>query len=195
LPFVVYTVGDFSYHEDRVMPGYPGKDGLNEQQKRFYREWLIDYNATQAAIRAGYSKKSAYAQGCALLKHPEGIIYLEQLQRELNEQLKVTREQVIEEMARIGMVDIRRIFTDGGNLKNPGALDTDTARAVKSVEVVTKTVGVGEDAELEHTHKIQFHDKMKALDGLAKHFNLYEDHQKSGVGEVNITIAGDEAKL
>ena len=47
------------------------KSGLNEQQKKFVDEFLVDFNGTQAAIRAGYSQKSAYAQAHALLKKHE----------------------------------------------------------------------------------------------------------------------------
>jgi len=174
---------------------YPGEDKLNAKQRRFYREWLIDYNATQAAIRSGYSPDTAYAQGSRLLKHAEGVKYLMALQEDLNAKLTITREDVINEMAKIGFSDIRSVFTSADQLKSISSLDDRTAAAVQSVEVVTRTLGQGDDAEVEYTHKIKLGDKMKALHNLGQHFNIYEDHQKSGQGEINIVIEGKDALL
>ena len=68
---------------------------LNSKQKQFYKEWLIDANATQSAIRAGYSKKTAYSQGQRLLKNVEGQEYLAELMAEKDSQLIASQDEVL----------------------------------------------------------------------------------------------------
>lgn len=68
---------------------------LNHKQKQFYKEWLIDANATQAAIRAGYSKKTAYSQGQRLLKNVEGQKYLAELMAEKESELIASQDEVL----------------------------------------------------------------------------------------------------
>ena len=68
---------------------------LNDKQKRFFQEYLIDTNATQAAIRAGYSKKTAYSQGQRLLKHVEGQKLLQELMAEKEKELIADQDEVL----------------------------------------------------------------------------------------------------
>lgn len=68
---------------------------LNKRQKRFYNEYLIDCNATQAAIRAGYSKRTAYSQGQRLLKHVEGEEYLKKRMEEKEDELIAKQDEVL----------------------------------------------------------------------------------------------------
>ena len=69
---------------------------LNEKQQRFADEYLIDLNATQAAIRAGYSKKSAYSQGQRLLKHDEVKSYIEERMADQKENTIASAEEVMQ---------------------------------------------------------------------------------------------------
>ena len=68
---------------------------LNDKQKLFYNEYLVDSNATQAAIRAGYSKKTAYSQGQRLLKHVEGKKYMTELMEEKESKLIADQDEVL----------------------------------------------------------------------------------------------------
>lgn len=68
---------------------------LNDKQKMFYKEYLIDSNATQAAIRAGYSKKTAYSQGQRLLKHVEGQNFMRELMAEKEKSLIADQDEVL----------------------------------------------------------------------------------------------------
>lgn len=68
---------------------------LNEKQQRFCNEYLIDLNATQAAIRAGYSEKTAYSQGQRLLKHVEVRNYIQQRMAEKEEKLIADQDEVL----------------------------------------------------------------------------------------------------
>lgn len=80
---------------------------LNSKQKQFYKEWLIDANATQSAIRAGYSKKTAYSQGQRLLKNVEGQKYLAELMSEKDKTLIAEQDEVLEYITSVMRDDIQ----------------------------------------------------------------------------------------
>lgn len=68
---------------------------LNPQQKRFVEEYLIDLNATQAAIRAGYSKKTAKAQGSRLLTHVDVVAAVTSAQKARTARTEVNQDYVV----------------------------------------------------------------------------------------------------
>ncbi len=68
---------------------------LTPKQARFVEEYLIDLNATQAAIRAGYSKKTAYSQGQRLLKKVEVAAYIQAAQIEVSRRAKIAVDDVV----------------------------------------------------------------------------------------------------
>lgn len=74
---------------------------LNDRQELFCQEYLVDYNATQAAIRAGYAEESAGVQACRLLKNDKVLSRVRALQAEQTERLCVTRDYVIYEILSI----------------------------------------------------------------------------------------------
>lgn len=75
---------------------------IHLRQKKFCNEYLIDFNATKAAIRAGYSEASAYSQGHDLLKKPEIKKFIEQLSKAEFEAIGLSRNRLILELATIG---------------------------------------------------------------------------------------------
>lgn len=79
---------------------------LTDKQIRFCEEYLIDFNATQAAKRAGYSEKTAYSIGVENLRKPEIQNYIEKLQQELKEQTEIKLDNIIDEACKIGFADI-----------------------------------------------------------------------------------------
>lgn len=81
-------------------------DKLTDKQKIFVFEYLIDQNATQAAIRAGYSKKTAYSQGQRLLKNVEVQKFLGQYQDNRAEKCGVTFDAIIDELKKMGFADV-----------------------------------------------------------------------------------------
>ena len=73
---------------------------LKAQQERFINEYLIDMNATQAAIRAGYSAKSAYSQGQRLLKKDEVDKAIQSKLKSINKATIATAEEVLEYLSK-----------------------------------------------------------------------------------------------
>jgi phage terminase small subunit len=85
---------------------------LNDKQKRFVAEYIIDLNATQAAIRAGYSPQTAYSQGQRLLKNVEVQEYVEKAKQKLIVRSDITIERVLRELASIGLDNEKERTTD-----------------------------------------------------------------------------------
>lgn len=172
------------------------RDGsaLTPKQAQFVREYLIDLNATQAAIRCGYSAKTAYSQGQRLLKDVEVSAAVEEAMAKRAERTEITADRVLQELAKLGFADIRRIFA-GGNLLDPSDLEDDIAAAVQSVEVITRRTP-GEENQVEHVHKIKLADKIGALTQIGRHLGMFTDKVDANVsGGVTVNISGPDADL
>lgn len=149
---------------------------MTKKQKLFIEEYLIDLNATQAAIRAGYSPDTAGSIGNENLKKPEIQARIAKAMAERSKRTGVNAERVILELAKIAFVNANDVIdTDTATLK-PEATPEDTA-AIQSVKVKT----FGEDG-LER--EIKMADKLKALELLGKHLGMFKDKvELSGVLE------------
>ena len=152
---------------------------LTPKQSTFVDEYLLDLNCTQAAIRAGYSKRTAYSQGQRLLKNVEVRRHLEAALKARSERTQVDADMVIDELRKIGFADIRQMFS-GDSLIDINNLGDDIAAAVQSVEVVTRPGGLDENGErtVEYVHKIRLADKRAALVDLGKHLDLFPTRQE-----------------
>lgn len=143
---------------------------LNARQQAFVAEYCVDLNATQAAIRAGYSERTAYSQGQRLLKHVEVAAAIREAQEKREERTQVSQDQVVFELARIAFGDVRALFDEEGRLRRPHELTAEVAAAISSIEVVTVSRGEG---EVEHVAKVRAWNKLKALELLGKHLGMF----------------------
>lgn len=101
---------------------------LTAKQRAFVRDYLIDLNATQAALRAGYSEKTAYASGAENLKKPQIATAIEAAMKNRADRTEITADRVLRELAKIGFADIHRAIKWQGTLvteeDNPDGGDT-----------------------------------------------------------------------
>ena len=164
-----------------------GEGDLNAKQAMFADEYLIDFNATQAAIRAGYSAKTAAVQGFGLLRKPNIQAIISAKQKELAHKAGITRERIIAEAGRLAFSDIRNIFDKDGNLKAIHELDDATAAAISGVELVVS--GNGDDVTM--TKKIKLWDKNSALDKLLKHLGIEDTNPTDPVAALLAAIGGN----
>ncbi|MBA8904861.1 terminase small subunit [Aminobacter ciceronei] len=154
------------------MAGNIREKKLTPKQERFVAEYLIDLNATQAAIRAGYSKKTAEKIGSENLSKPEVRAHIDAATGKRLQKAEITGERVLNAIAEIAFGDIRKMFNADGALTRPQDWDDETAAAVAGLEVVTVNKGEG---VVEHVAKIKRADRLRALDMLARHHSLYND--------------------
>lgn len=163
---------------------------LTAKQERFVEEYLVDLNATQAAIRAGYSERTAYQTGAENLRKPEIASRIDEKRAERSESTGITADRVLTELGRIGFSDLRQAFDERGNLKRPEDWPEGLAAAISSVEVVTRNIGEG---EVEYVHKLKMWDKNAALEKIAKHLGMFVDKGDTAKPNVNCRFyVGDD---
>ncbi len=143
---------------------------MTNKQKRFCEEYLIDLNATQAAIRAGYSPDSARQSGSDNMNNPYIRARIDKAIAEQSKRTGVNADRVIRELAKIAFVNSDNVIdADTAKLKDDVTAD-DTA-AISSVRVKTIPTADGEGVERE----IKLADKTKALELLGKHLGIFTD--------------------
>lgn len=140
---------------------------LTPKQQRFIEEYLIDLNATQAAIRAGYSPKSAYAIGVENLNKPDIRAELDKAMAERSKRTGVSADRVIRELARLAFLDPAKLI-DFDTAKLQEDAPEDDRAALAGVKV--KETDRGTERE------IKLADKVRALELLGKHLGLFTEH-------------------
>src|ERR1700723_3409528 len=120
---------------------------LNKRQRIFVKEYLVDSNATRAAIASGYSKKTAHQIGSRLLKHVKVEAELNKLTAKRCEKLEITADRVLGELARLAFVDPRKFFNPDGTTREIAELDDDTAPSLAGIEVNEIFAGSGENRQ------------------------------------------------
>jgi phage terminase small subunit len=153
---------------DPAHPATPARrpPRLNPKQRAFVAEYLIDLNATQAAIRAGYKENAANRAGWRLLRLTQVEAAVAEAMAARAERTRVSLDRVIEEYARLAFTDMRA-FTEWGpegmRLRPHSALSDADAAAVREVT----------DGGRTGKPRIRLHDKRAALDALARHLGLF----------------------
>ena len=158
----------------------------NLKWERFCREYVIDLNATQAYTRAGYSPNGAGQSAEKLLRNPEIVARIAELQADVCRKLEITQEMVVAELAKLGFSNMRDYLDDDGGLSMP--LD-DRAKMAAVSEYVTESTPLGKKT------RFKLVDKRGPLVDLGKHIGMWP--QKS---EVNVNIfenvnAGDQRAI
>lgn len=146
---------------------------LTPKQQRFVEEYLVDLNATQAAIRAGYSERTANEQAARLLVKV-GIQEAIQAGRQAQQRrTQITADATLREIARVAFSDIRKLFRPDGTLKLPHELDDETAAFVASIETDESVIQIDESSKITTlTRKVKLWNKLDALGKLVKHLGL-----------------------
>lgn len=148
---------------------------LLPKQERFAQEFLIDLNQTQAAIRAGYSKRCAANSAFKLMQNERIRRRIQILMNRRADRVEIDQDTVLQECAIVALSDIGELFDQRGTLKAIWDVPEITRRAISSVEVVTRTLPDGSGgADIEYVHKIKLWDKMSGLDKLGKHLKLFD---------------------
>lgn len=164
---------------------------LTLKQQRFVAEYLVDKNATQAAIRAGYSAKTAYSQGQRLLKHVEVAALIATKAEKQVEKLEITAERVLAELALLGfanMEDYVRIGSDGDPYLDFSTLTREQAAAITEMTVEDFKDGRGDGARDVRRVKFKLADKRAALVDLGRHFALFTDKVQHGADPALVAL-------
>lgn len=149
---------------------------ITPKKQRFVDEYLVDLNATQAAIRAGYSAKTAHSQGPRLLDDVGVKELIAEAMAKRSESTKITAERVLQELGRVAFFDPRRLLNADGSPKPINELDDDTAAVLAGMDVQEEYVGVGDERRfVGYTKKVKMADKVAALSLAMRHLGMLTD--------------------
>lgn len=159
---------------------------LNEKQRRFVDEYLIDLNATQAAIRAGYSVKTANEQGSQLLAKLSIQSEISRKMAERSKRTGVNQDRVVLELAKLAFVKMTDVVDGHGKIRTD-ASEEDLA-CIESVKYKSSESENGSSIERE----VKISPKLKALELLGKHLGMWDDRLDVSVN-IPVVISGEDA--
>lgn len=163
---------------------------LTRKQSLFVQEYLVDLNATQAAIRAGYKANTAAATGYENLQKPQIAKKLAEAKAKRMARVELTADDVLRELRLLVMSDVRDFEVDArGELTLRAGAPDEAWRAVSSVKHKIRT-----DANGDTTREIEFKlwDKNSALEKVAKHIRFYPPEKVELTGDAGgpVRVAG-----
>lgn len=151
---------------------------LTPKEQQFVGEFLVDLNATQAAIRAGYSKRTARFIACEVLEKPRVQAALQAAIEARSRRTQVSADRVLLELSRVGFADPRRVLKADGTLLALKEWPDDIAAAVASIEFTSRK---GADGVLEQIAKLRFWNKPEALHLIGRHLAMFHDGKDAEV--------------
>lgn len=168
-------------------------DNLTDKQRRFIEEYLVDLNATQAAIRAGYSEDTARSIASELLTKPDIQSAINKAMARLSKRTEITQDKVLQQLAKIAFADIKDILEFGPVEKiedvdeeGNSIVKIKSAVMIKPSSEVDGTV-IAEVSETRDGIKVKRNDQVKALELIGRHLGMFNDKLEiSGVKTVVI---------
>lgn len=139
---------------------------LTDKQKKFIDEYLVDLNATQAAIRAGYKEKAAYRTGAENLRKPQIQEEIQKRMQERQQRTEVTQDMVVKELASIAFAratDYAAVKGGAVRIKDTDSLSDEQIRAIAGIKEGANGI------------EIKLNDKEKALELLGRHLGMWND--------------------
>jgi phage terminase small subunit len=152
-----------------------GMTKLTPRQDAFVREYLVDLNGKQAAIRAGYSERSAESTASALLRVPKVAQAVAEAQNARSRRTEVSADRVLQELARVAFADLSKAFDSEGNLRKPHELPDDVRTALQGIDYAKSGDRIA-----------RFSEKTRALELVGKHLGMFRER-------VDVGSDGDKA--
>ena len=157
---------------------------MTDRQKRFVEEYLIDLNATQAAIRAGYSPQTAKEQGSQNLTKLNIQNAIGKAIAERSKRTGINQDRVIQELAKLAFVKMTDVVDSNGRVKS-NASDEDLS-CIEGIKYKSSSSESGSSIERE----VKIASKLKALELLGRHLGMFTD-KINLTGETKVTIVDD----
>lgn len=189
--------------ENEPEPEIPDDEGLTSKQRIFVMEYLRDFNATRAAMAAGYSKKTAYSIGWELLKKPEIKAAIQRCKEELTAELGLGVQRIIAEYMKIAFTDITDLM-EFGQKEVPvmtmfGPMYEGEGDEKRPVTKIVNFVDFKESGEIDGTVisevkqgkdgvSIKLHDKMKALKELEKYVGYMTESDRLKLEKARLEV-------
>jgi phage terminase small subunit len=146
---------------------------LNDRQQLFVEEYLLDLNATQAAIRAGYAQGSAHVTGAKLLKNAKVKQAIAEAKNGRTERTKINADYVLNRLVEIDQMDVADILEPNCGLKPVAGWPKVWRQYISGMDLAEINEGYGDERELVGLlKKIKWPDKLKNLELLGKHIDV-----------------------
>lgn len=143
---------------------------LTKKQRLFVDEYLLDLNATQAAIRAGYSPRRATEIGYQLLQRPEVAQAIQAAMAERSKRTEVEADYVIRRLREIDEMDVLDILEDDGSLRSIRDWPKAWRQFLSGIEIAELFEGRGDDRRIAGVlRKVKWPDKLRNLELLSRH--------------------------
>lgn len=165
---------------------------LTDKQELFCREYIIDLNAKQAAIRAGYSEKTAAEQGARLLTNVNVQNYIYELKQKRNDRTEVNADYVLNRLVDIDQMDVADILNDDMSLKPLSEWPKCWRQTLQGVDIIY--MASKDDTET-LIKKIKWPDKVKNLELLGRHVNVQAFKDKVEQESTNINVDMDKEEF
>lgn len=165
------------------------KKKLSEKQKQFCEEYLIDLNATQSALRAGYSPKTAYAIGVENLKKPQIQEYITELREVVKERNNITIDELVGILSNIARFDPLDVLNEDGTVKDIKDMPINARKCIAGLDIDQYTTTEGTIGTVK---RIKLVGKEGAIDKLMKHLGGYEKNNEQKKSNINLSNLSDE---
>ena len=169
---------------------------ITDKMKRFINEYLVDFNATQAAIRAGYSESTAQEQSSQLLARPDIRALIAEGQKAIAERTQSFQDDAVSELKIVGFSDLADFLTvkDGGIVEQKpfNELTKEQTKCIKKIKQTVRSSHSADGTILHQTAviEIELHDKLRALELLGRHLGMFNDTLRLE-GALPLTISFD----
>ena len=154
---------------------------LNKKQLLFCKEYIVDLNASAAAIRAGYSKKGSRQSAHKLLTNAYIAEEIQNLFDKRAYKTEITAERVLRELAAISFIDFKDMFDENGTMLEILEMPENIRRSIGGIIVTSNT---GKDAQEFITKNIKIIDKRGSLELIGRHLAMFTDKIKVSKDEL-----------
>lgn len=153
---------------------------MTDIQKRFCEEYVIDYNISRAAKRAGYQGDGARQSAWQAMQNDEVQAYIEQLQDEAAKRCQVSKDELLNEFKKVGFSNIRNYLHNDLDAKYLSEIET--PEAIKGIKKTVKRFEGGEEVTVD----ITLHDKLSALTSIGRHIGFFSEDNKQKAASITI---------
>jgi phage terminase small subunit len=166
---------------------------LTPRQARFVAEYLIDLKAGPAAIRAGYSAKTAETCGPRLLRNAQVTRAVEEGMAKRRSRMELSADRVLLELMRVAMSDLSQAYDKDGRLLPVQDMPEDCRRAIAGIKVFEEFDGYGEDrVKVGEVREVKFWDKPRSLELLGKHLGTFTERVELSVRRADDDVSDEE---
>jgi phage terminase small subunit len=181
----------FKLKSTKQMKTIKDNETLTYQQQRFCDEYLVCFNAYKAALNAGYSE--SMARKAELLHLPKIKAYIERAMAQTGARLQISHDMILRELAKVAFASMGDYYNEHGVLIPMNQLTPDQRAAIQQYQVLDADDGQGN--QIDELSRVKLHNKMVALDRIARHTGFYLNGTKSKEQGVRIGVMEDAAVM